>query len=266
MVVVVDISMMVRKHHAMSTSEDDVPGWILHKLEVMRSWFSHKFDFQIRAFVCAFDNPERILFRNLLLDTIEVEYKAGRQKSEEIPLIEADTLAAVRMDSDWQAVVAGAMFEADDVCASIAAQYPGKVIICSADRDYHTMIVKGRVQLVKRAASPEPGASLEVDFFNADALMSKYGLRPDQWIDYQCMVGGKDNVPGWAGVGDKKAMQVIESGVDLRDVDVECEDLKLNKKQRETYRRFQMDYPVIKAVRTPVSTLMLDIKLKGVNV
>lgn len=251
MIFIVDISMLIHKLYHQSEEQDHVPSWALHKLERIRLHFLNQFP-EIRAFVCAFDNPTRQLWRQAVMyqHTGEI-YKDGRTKKPELPEIEAGVLEAVQLDADWQAIVAPQQFEADDVIASVCRAYQGKVLIHSQDRDYQSLLEQGRVGIVKKSNAPEAGAELEVEIMSAADLYEKEGVMPSQWVDYMCLLGGKDNVPGWDGVGEKKAKEIIQSGCPLEEV----EGIKLNKTQTENYPKFKRLLPLIRIVRAPVSYL-----------
>ena len=47
---------------------------------------------------------------------------------------------------------------------------------------------------------------------NTDAVIEKYGLTPDSFIDYLALVGDKsDNIPGMPKCGDKTARAVLDA-------------------------------------------------------
>ena len=103
----------------------DVSERTIYRMEKLRMLFSAKFPGC--TFVAVFDNPERTLFRKQLYP----KHKAGRTRDDGLDEAEAATMVAVKRDQDWHAVVAPQMFEADDVMASMARQYKGKVLILS---------------------------------------------------------------------------------------------------------------------------------------
>lgn len=94
-------------------------------------------------------------------------------------------------------------YEADDVIGTLAKKAKSEkiqAVIVSGDKDF--------AQLV------EPGISLYDTMKNVrtdtDGVKAKYGIRPDQMIDYLAMVGdSSDNVPGVRGIGPKGAQKLL---------------------------------------------------------
>ena len=48
------------------------------------------------------------------------------------------------------------------------------------------------------------------EMFDAAALQAKWGIRPDQVVDFQAIVGDTtDNIPGIRGIGEKGAAELL---------------------------------------------------------
>ena len=212
-------------------------------------------------FVAVFDRPKpRDLFRSYLLP----EYKQSRTKHEGLDEIEAAILAAVKQCDRWLSVVAPPLMESDDTIASLAHQWPSHVMIYSQDRDFHQCLVDKRVSILKKANKPDVGSDFEMELFTARTL-AETGLRPEQWVDFQTLKGGKDDVPGWDGVGDKKAMELITWGGDLALVDLDENAPSLNKTQRESYPRFSVDLDRLRRIQTLRNDLPWPIELAALQ-
>lgn len=97
-------------------------------------------------------------------------------------------------------------YEADDLLATLAFKSGvDEVIILSGDRD--------ALQLVDRLVKVQmPGWNLSTTtLFGAEEVMEKYGVTPEQMVDYKSMIGDvSDNVPGIAGIGPKTAAQLLQ--------------------------------------------------------
>jgi len=128
-------------------------------------------------------------------------YKAGRAPTPEdfprqLALIKelVDLLGLTRLE------VPG--YEADDVLASLAkkAEREGyEVRILTADRDLYQL-------LSERISVLHPEGHL----ITPEWLWEKYGLRPEQWVDYRALVGDpSDNLPGVKGIGEKTALRLL---------------------------------------------------------
>ncbi|MEM8498826.1 MAG: 5'-3' exonuclease H3TH domain-containing protein [Pseudomonadota bacterium] len=96
-------------------------------------------------------------------------------------------------------------YEADDLIATLAkASRPSgrPVHILSRDKDL--------AQLVKKSGDcvfdPVDGRLLD-----ADSIAEKFGVRPDQLIDYQTLLGDPiDDIPGVPGIGAKTAAKLLQ--------------------------------------------------------
>ena len=102
-------------------------------------------------------------------------------------------------------------YEADDVIATIAkaAEKEGaQVLICTGDRDSFQLISDKTTVLY-----PKRGVS-DLVRMNAQALLEKYGMTPEQYPDFAALRGDpSDNLPSVPGVGEKTAAKwIIEYG------------------------------------------------------
>lgn len=101
-------------------------------------------------------------------------------------------------------------FEADDLIGTLAAR-------AKKEKDLQTIIATGdldTLQLVddkKVVVFTLRKGVTDTVMYDEDAVMSRYGLRPDQLSDYRGLKGDpSDNIPGVPGVGEKTAGQLIQ--------------------------------------------------------
>jgi DNA polymerase-1 len=94
-------------------------------------------------------------------------------------------------------------FEADDLIGAIAKfglKNHCQVVIVSGDKDFSQLIEPGIVVL----------DTMRDQRLDVDGVMAKWGVRPDQFIDYLALVGdSSDNIPGVDGIGAKGAQKLI---------------------------------------------------------
>lgn len=156
-------------------------------------------DFQTDYLVFALD-AKGDTFRS----EIYPEYKSHR------PDVPQDLLAQLPVAIDWiekmgfkTAIRTG--FEADDIIASIAHDAKQKdleVRIVSHDKDLYQLIEDDSIYLF------DPIKKVVI---NEENCYAKYGVRPNQFTDYQSLLGDSaDNVPGVKGVGAKTAEALIK--------------------------------------------------------
>ncbi len=147
--------------------------------------------------ICTFDESEET-FRNELYPA----YKEHRDPMPEdlrsqIPLLQK-ALAATGFP-----VVSMAGYEADDLLATLAAQvesHGGNAVLVTSDKDCRQLITDRTRMLNLR----------KNEFFEASHLQETWGIRPDQVVDFQAMVGDSvDNVPGIPLIGPKFAQELL---------------------------------------------------------
>jgi DNA polymerase I len=113
-------------------------------------------------------------------------------------------------------------FEADDLIATFAEKFKNEsvpfdpaqdkppaglqVVILTGDRDT-LQLVEGEKVVVRTFKT---GIS-DTFVYNHDAVVAKYGLEPEQLIDYKALVGdASDNIKGVPGIGPKTAADLLK--------------------------------------------------------
>ena len=155
-------------------------------------------------------------FRN----EIDPEYKANRQPPPE-ELIMQLPIAVEWVTKMGFATVSKSGYEADDMIASVtkmATQKGMNVRIVSHDKDLYQMIDDGKVVVVD---------AIKRKSIDEEACIQKYGIRPDQFTDYQSLLGDSaDNVPGVKGVGKVTAQKLLSQFDTLQGIYDNIEEVK----------------------------------------
>jgi DNA polymerase-1 len=128
------------------------------------------------------------------------DYKANRPRMPEALAAQLDPLRDGLRRLGVPVLVAEGG-EADDCIASLAARYKDRrsVVIVGADKDLRQCLDENVIMW-------DPAQGKE-KIFTLDSFIEESGLRPDQWADYQAMIGDSaDNIPGIPKVGPKTAM------------------------------------------------------------
>jgi DNA polymerase-1 len=245
MLFVLDANNLIHAYFHIRTNDDkyDVTERVLHRLERIRNWFQGLYP--DCSFCAVFDNGKET-FRYMIYP----KYKANREKFEELPEVLDSVFDAVTNDSDWISIRAPYLCESDDLIASLASQYPGRVIIHSSDKDMRQCLVDGRVLIIKRSFVNESG-DLCFEYYSAKNLMEEYGFTPDRWVDYQCIAGdNSDNLAelSWKWAGDNLAKKIVSSGDTIDSVSVG--DERLDKRQTDTLHLAKKNYPLMKQLVT----------------
>ncbi len=136
-------------------------------------------------------------------EKIDANYKAHRDPPPDDLLLQEPMIQQVMEAMQIPFLIAPG-FEADDIMATVAAAGSARgldVFICSADKDMR-QVLTDRVRILNLRKG---------ETIDAAALQADWGVRPDQVIDFQSLVGDAvDNVPGVAGVGPKTAAKWLQ--------------------------------------------------------
>ena len=95
--------------------------------------------------------------------------------------------------------------EADDLIGTLAvaaAQDGADTLIVSSDKDF-MQLVGSHIRLLRPDAK-------DAGICDEAGVEARFGVRPDQMLDYLCLVGDSvDNIPGVPGVGEKTAVALL---------------------------------------------------------
>jgi DNA polymerase-1 len=137
------------------------------------------------------------------------EYKATRVKAPDELYAQFDRVKEVVRAFNIP-IYEHAGFEADDVIGTMAAQAE------KADKNLENIIVTGdldTLQLVDKKTQVyalRRGMS-DTMIYNEAAVAEKYGLKPEQMVDYKGLRGDpSDNIPGVKGIGEKTAVELLK--------------------------------------------------------
>ena len=151
------------------------------------------------------------------------EYKAGRQQTPpellaQIPLMHR-VLKAMNV-----AVLEKEKYEADDIIGTIASD--------ASKRGLSTLVITGdkdELQLVDEHVNvliTKKGLS-EFDIYDIEKMNERYGLTPAQFIDLKGLMGdSSDNIPGIAGIGEKKGLALLHEYGSLENVLEHADEIK----------------------------------------
>lgn len=140
-------------------------------------------------------------------------YKANRPTTEE-PLRHQLRLAQDQLREDGFPVWEAEGFEADDVIASAVRHIEPmpvhfEVVIASSDKDLACL-----ASACVAIKSLHSGATM-----GPAEVKAKFGVRPDQMVDWLCLVGdSSDNIPGIKGIGAKTATELLNTHGSLFDL------------------------------------------------
>jgi DNA polymerase-1 len=118
-------------------------------------------------------------------------------------------------------------YEADDVIGTLtvqAEQAPVETTIVTVDLDM-LQLVTDRTRLMTTRSGVE-----NTVIYDPARIWERFGLRPDQMIDYKALKGDPtDNIPGVPGVGEKTAAKLIAQFGDLDSLYARIDEVKPDK-------------------------------------
>ena len=181
--------------------------------------------------VCAFDEPG-LTFR----DELYKEYKAHRAPIPDDLLTQVPMIRQM-LDAMRVPVLGVPGYEADDIIATVAKAAAARgldVVLCTSDKDCRQLLTD-RIQIYNLRKRQE---------FNRDALMDDWGVKPEQVIDLQALVGDSvDNVPGVPGIGYKTAAKLLQEYGTLDNVIANIDRIP-GKKRQENLRAATATLPL----------------------
>lgn len=153
------------------------------------------------AILAAFDSREN--FRKQSYP----EYKASRKRQDDDFYIQLNDVYKI-LEELKIGICKPSGWEADDVLASAAAQGPQcgfEVVLATSDRDSFAHI-SDTTQVLRLASGLD-----NAEFYTPAVLEAKYGITPDQYLEYAALRGdASDNLNGVDGIGEKTAMGLLK--------------------------------------------------------
>jgi DNA polymerase I len=136
--------------------------------------------------------------------SIDKDYKAHRDPPPD-DLVRQEPLIQQVMEAMRIPFLMVPGYEADDIMATVSSEAAARgldVFLCTADKDCRQLITD-KVKLMNMRKDGE--------ILDAAGVVADWGVRPDQVIDFQSLVGDAvDNVPGVKGVGPKTASKWLQ--------------------------------------------------------
>lgn len=159
-------------------------------------------------------------------------------------------------------------FEADDMIGTITKQTPknAECIILTGDMDTMQLVDKKTFVYTLRKGMSDTA------LYSEDGVKERYGLRPDQIIDYKALRGDpSDNIPGVKGVGEKTATELLQTFGTLEKLYTELADetkkaMAIRESVREKLLMYKSDAFMSKSLATIKRDVPIEFKLDGAAV
>ena len=185
--------------------------------------------------VIATQQPQAIAVAfDLALPTFRHEaddtYKAGRAETPEDFIPDLENLYELLQSLNLPILTAPG-YEADDVLGTLAqkaATSGYRVKILSGDRDLFQLIDADK-EITVLNFTPEAlkRSTNSIAEFRAEEVKEKLGVLPTQIVDFKALCGDKsDNIPGVKGIGEKTAVQLLNTYNSLEEIYAAIDDIK----------------------------------------
>lgn len=205
--------------------------------------------------VCAMDSPGKGV-----RDDIYPEYKAHR---EEMPEELRPQIAVVKqvIEAFGIPAIGHEGWEADDVLATLAKQGRERgleVVLVTTDKDARQLLTPPQHTPPTRMYNVRKDA-----YFDAEGLLADWGVRPDQVVDFQSLVGDAvDNVPGVPQIGPKTATNLLTQFGTLDEVLRRADEVTA-KKVRENLKTYSEKALLSRDLVRLRDDLQLDLNWNG---
>lgn len=202
--------------------------------------------------IVAFDYGKKT-FRNELLDT----YKATRKETpqELVPQFALAREYLTAHNITWYEVEG---YEGDDIIGTLVdfgEKNNLKVSVYTGDKDANQLI-SSQTTIYRTVKGVT-----ELDIYNEQTLLDKYGLKPDQFRDFLGLMGdSSDNIPGIKGVGEKTALKLLHQYGTIEGLQEHQDEIK--GKMGEKIRAGMEDALVSKKLATILRNIPIDVDLE----
>lgn len=202
--------------------------------------------------IVAFDYGKKT-FRNELLDT----YKATRKETpqELVPQFALAREYLTAHNITWYEVEG---YEGDDIIGTLVdfgEKNNLKVSVYTRDKDANQLI-SSQTTIYRTVKGVT-----ELDIYNEQTLLDKYGLKPDQFRDFLGLMGdSSDNIPGIKGVGEKTALKLLHQYGTIEGLQEHQDEIK--GKMGEKIRAGMEDALMSKKLATILRNIPIDVDLE----
>ena len=225
-------SYLFRAFHALPplTNAHGEPTGAMHGVLNMLDKLRKDYDPEHMAVI--FDAPGKT-FR----DDLYPQYKANRPPMPEDLRCQIEPLLTIIRAQGYPLLIIPDV-EADDVIGTLAAQYDGKVIISTGDKDM-AQLVDERVHLIN---------TMSGHYADPAGVVEKFGVAPERIRDYLALIGDTvDNVPGVNKVGPKTAVKWLEEYGSLENIMARADEFKgkIGENLREALAHLPLSFELV---------------------
>lgn len=165
-------------------------------------------------------------------------------------------------------------FEADDVLGTLAQRVTAagyRVKILTGDRDLFQLIDSDKeITVLNFSPDAIKRSTNSITEFEAEQVKEKMGVLPSQIIDFKALCGDKsDNIPGVKGIGEKTAVQLLNTYGSLDNIYAALDEIKGATQKKLANGKEDADksrYLATIVLDVPIEINLEDCKLKGFDI
>ncbi|MEH2002541.1 MAG: DNA polymerase I [Nostoc sp.] len=162
-------------------------------------------------------------------------------------------------------------FEADDVLGTLAQRVTAagyRVKILTGDRDLFQLIDSDKeITVLNFSPDALKRSTNSITEFEAEQVKEKMGVLPSQIVDFKALCGDKsDNIPGVKGIGEKTAVQLLNTYGSLDHIYAALDEIKGATQKKLASGKEDADrsrYLATIVLDVPIELNLEDCKLKG---
>jgi DNA polymerase I len=162
-------------------------------------------------------------------------------------------------------------FEADDVLGTLAQRVTAagyRVKILTGDRDLFQLIDSDKeITVLNFSPDAIKRSTNSITEFEAEQVKEKMGVLPTQIVDFKALCGDKsDNIPGVKGIGEKTAVQLLNTYGSLDNIYAALDEIKGATQKKLATGKEDADksrYLATIVLDVPIEINLEDCKLKG---
>jgi DNA polymerase I len=197
-------------------------------------------------------------------------YKADRKETPEDFIPDLENLHELLNGLNLP-IYTAAGYEADDVLGTLAQRVTAvgyRVKILTGDRDLFQLIDADKeITVLNFSPDALKRSTNSITEFQAEQVKEKMGVLPSQIIDFKALCGDKsDNIPGVKGIGEKTAVQLLNSYGSLENIYAALDEIKgANQKKLATGKQDadKSRYLATIVLDVPIEFNLEDCQLKG---
>ncbi|MBW4428709.1 MAG: DNA polymerase I [Nostoc desertorum CM1-VF14] len=162
-------------------------------------------------------------------------------------------------------------YEADDVLGTLSQRVTAagyKVKILTGDRDLFQLIDSEKeITVLNFSPDALKRSTNSITEFEAEQVKEKMGVLPSQIVDFKALCGDKsDNIPGVKGIGEKTAVQLLNTYGSLENIYAALDEIKGATQKKLSTGKEDADksrYLATIILDVPLEINLEDCKLKG---